>query len=89
MGRPRGAPTTRKEFRLETWQVQQLEALKAAAPLGEPSLVSLVRQAVSEFISREMAKPHVRTAVDAHLKQKRRVVILSEVRNETKDIEAP
>jgi hypothetical protein len=79
MGRPKGAPTRRKEFRLEDRQVELLEALRVTAPLGTPPLVSIVRQAVEQFISREMAKPEVRERVDAYLNERRKVVNLREV----------
>jgi len=79
MGRPKGVPTTRKEFRLEDRQVELLDALRVTASLGTPSLVSLVRQAVDQFIAREMAKPDVRERVDAYLNERRKVVPLREV----------
>ena len=82
MGRPRGAPTKRKEFRLEARQVEMLEALIATASLGKPTLVSLIRQAVDEFIAQGLKKPEVRERVERHLKEHRRVVNLHEVRND-------
>lgn len=82
MGRPRGVPTTRKEFRLEARQLEYLEALIATASLGKPPLVSLVRQAVDDFIARELAKPGVRPEVEHYLKNHRRVVNLRDVRKE-------
>jgi hypothetical protein len=81
MGRPRGAPTTRKEFRLEARQVQYLEALIATAPLGTPTLVSLIRQAVDELISRELAKPGVKNEVEIFMKRHGSVVKLQEIVN--------
>ena len=83
MGRPRGAPTARKEFRLETRQVEYLEALIATAALGKPTQVSLVRQAVDQFIERELAKSGTRTQVDKYLKARRGIVNLHEVRKST------
>lgn len=80
MGRPRGVPTTRKEFRLEARQVEYLEALIATAPLGKPPFVSLVRQAVDEFISRKLRRAGVREQVERYLKQGRQVVNLHAVR---------
>jgi hypothetical protein len=82
MGRPKGAPTSRKEFRLEDRQIELLEALRLTASLGTPSLVSLVRQAVDQFIAREMAKADVRERVDSHLNEARKVVKLREVGKE-------
>lgn len=82
MGRPRGVPTKRKEFRLEARQVEYLEALIATAPLGKPTLVSLVRQAVDEFTSRELMKAGVRDQVQRYFKERRKVVNLHEVRKE-------
>ena len=82
MGRPRGVPTTRKEFRLEPRQIDHLEALIATAALGKPPLVSLVRQAVDEFVARELLKAGVREQVERYLKERRRVVNLHEVRKE-------
>ncbi len=82
MGRPKGAPTTRKEFRLEARQIEALEALIATATLGKPTLVSLIRQAVDEFIAAEMSKPDARARVERHLKESRRVVNLHEVRSD-------
>lgn len=79
MGRPKGVPTTRKEFRLEDRQVELLDALRVTASLGTPPLVSLVRQAVDQFIYREMAKPDVRERVDDYLNERRKVVPLREV----------
>jgi hypothetical protein len=81
MGRPRGAPTTRKEFRLEARQVQYLEALIATASLGKPTLVSLIRQAVDDLISRELAKPAVKSGVEIFMKRHGSVVNLHEVAN--------
>ncbi len=80
MGRPRGVPTTRKEFRLEARQVEHLEALIATAPLGKPTFVSLIRQAVDEFVSRELTRAGVREQVESYLKQSGRVVNLHQVR---------
>ena len=82
MGRPKGAPTTRKEFRLEARQVELLEALIATATLGKPSMVSLARQAVDQFIAREMARPSVRERVEAYLNERRKIVNLHEVRKD-------
>lgn len=82
MGRPRGVPTTRKEFRLEARQVEHLEALIATAALGKPTLVSLIRQAVDDFISSELAKAGVRAEVERYFKDHRRVVNLHEIRKE-------
>lgn len=79
MGRPKGAPTTRKEFRLEDRQIELLEALRVTATLGTPSLVSLVRQAVDQFLGHEMAKSEIRNRVDAYLNERRKVVSLREV----------
>ena len=70
MGRPPGKPTARKEFRLEARQLGYLEALIATATLGRPSFVSLVRQAVDEFISRELEMPDVRSRVDRYLRER-------------------
>ena len=70
MARPRGTQTARKEFRLEATQVEQLEGLIETAPLGRPTLVSLVRQAVDEFICRELAKPGVREQVEAFVRKR-------------------
>jgi hypothetical protein len=81
MGRPPGVPTTRKEFRLESRQVQYLEALIATSSLGKPTLVSLIRQAVDNLISRELAKPGVKTEVELYMKGHRSVVNLQDVRN--------
>jgi hypothetical protein len=64
MGRPKGAETRRKEFRLEERQVAHLEALIEAAPLGKPTLVSVVRQAVQEFIDRQLLDAEVRSRVE-------------------------
>ncbi len=83
MGRPRGAPTTRKEFRLEARQIELVEALIATSSLGKPTLVSLMRQAVDEFIDREIKKPGVRERVEGHLKETKRVVNLHEVRKDS------
>jgi hypothetical protein len=83
MGRPQGVPTARKEFRLEARQVDQLEALIATSPLGKPSFVSLVRQAVDEFIVREFARSGVRAQVEKYLKERRGIVNLREVRKKT------
>jgi hypothetical protein len=80
MGRPPGVATARKEVRLEARQVDQLEALIATAPLGKPSFVSLVRQAVDELIVREFARPGVRNQVEKYLKERRGIVNLTEVR---------
>lgn len=82
MGRPRGVPTERKEFRLEARQVQYLEALIATATLGKPTLVSLVRQAVDDLIKREVAKPDVRARVESFLRQRRKVVNLRDLKRE-------
>ena len=79
MGRPKGAPTSRKEFRLEDRQIEFLEALRVTATLGTPPLVSIVRQAVDAFIDREMAKPDVRERVESYLRERRKVVNLREV----------
>ena len=79
MSRRKGAPTSRKEFRLEDRQIELLEALGVTAPLGTPPLVSIVRQAVDQFIAREMAKPDVKERVDAYLSERRKVVNLREV----------
>lgn len=81
-GRPRGVATARKEFRLEPRQVESLEALQQAAPLGRPSLVSLVRQAVDQFVDRQMTQPEVRERVERYYNERRRVVNLHEVRKE-------
>jgi hypothetical protein len=83
MGRPRGVPTTRKEFRLEARQVEYFEALRETAALGKPSLVSLARQAVDEFITRELAKRDVRSRVERYLNEHRKIVKLHEVRKDT------
>lgn len=83
MGRPKGVSTTRKEFRLEDRQVEMLEALQVTASLGTPPLVSLVRQAVDQFLARELAKPEVRERVEAYLKERRKVVTLREVGKKT------
>jgi len=82
MGRPRGTPTTRKEFRLEARQVELLEALIATATLGKPSMVSLARQAVDQFIAREIAKPGARERLEAYLNERRKVVRLHDVRKD-------
>ena len=79
MGRPRGAVTTRKEFRLEARQVEYLEAFIATASLGKPTLVSVVRQAVDQFIARELKNPEVRDQMERYFKENRRVVNLHEV----------
>ena len=79
MGRSKGVPTTRKEFRLEDRQVELLEALRSTASLGTPPLVSLVRQAVDQFVAREMAQRDVRERVNAYLDERRKVVNLREV----------
>lgn len=71
---------TRKEFRLEPRQIEHLEALIATASLGKPPLVSLIRQAVDEFISSELLKSGVRERVERYLKERGRVVNLHEVR---------
>jgi len=76
MGRPRGVPTTRKEFRLEDKQLEQLEALRAVAPYGEPSLVSLVRQAIDEFISKALANVDTHARVERYLRTHQRVASL-------------
>jgi hypothetical protein len=81
MGRPRGVPTSRKEFRLESRQVECLEALIATAPLGRPPMVSLVRQAVDNLIAQEFAKPGVKAQVEKYLNA-RKVVNLREVRRD-------
>src|SRR5438034_10484249 len=78
LGRPRGAPTKRKEFRLEERQIEYLEALIATSALGRPPLVSLVRQAVDEFLRRELAKPDVRARVERFLREQGKVVKLRE-----------
>lgn len=83
MGRPKGVATERKEFRLESRQVEVLNALIATASLGRPTLVSLVRQAVDEFIANELKKADVRERVDRHLKDRRRVVNLHEIRGDS------
>ncbi len=82
MARPRGVPTQRKEFRLEARQVEYLEAFIATAPLGTPPLVSLVRQALDEFIKRELSKPDVRARVEGFLRQRRKVVNLRDVKKD-------
>jgi len=82
MGRPRGAPTKRKEFRLEARQVEYLEALIATAPLGRPTLVSIIRQAVDDFIRRELSKPEVKARVERTLKDRRKVVNLRDVKRD-------
>jgi len=79
MGRRKGVPTTRKEFRLEDRQIEFLEALRMTAPLGTPPLVSILRQAVDEFIAREIAKPGVKERVDSFVNERRKVVNLREV----------
>lgn len=83
MGRPRGVPTKRKELRLEARQVEILEALIATATMGKPSLVSLVRQAVDDFLDHQLRQPGVREKVEGHLREGRRVVNLHEVRTDT------
>lgn len=82
MGRPPGVPTKRKEARLTAQQVETLEALRATSDLGPPSFVSLVRQAVDQFIDRQLAKPEVRERIENYHKEHRRVVNLHEVRKE-------
>lgn len=82
MGRPRGAPTRRKEFRLEERQVEYLEALIEVAPIGKPTLVSIIRQAVDDFIALELSKPDVRQRVDRILREQRKVVNLHDVSKE-------
>ena len=82
MGRPRGVPTERKEFRLEARQVELLEALRSTASLGTPPLVSLVRQAVDQFIAREMSRADARERVESFLAERRKVVTLREVGRE-------
>jgi hypothetical protein len=67
-------------MRLENRQIQLLDALIATAPLGKPTFISLVRQAVDEFLAAELAKPGVQTKVDKYLHEHRRVVNLREVK---------
>jgi hypothetical protein len=81
MARPKGVPTSRKEARLETRQVEYLEALVATSTLGKPTYVSLVRQAVDEFIARQiLSKPEVRQQVEKYLKDEGKVVALRGVK---------
>jgi hypothetical protein len=77
-GRPKGPPKERKEFQLESSQVRYLEAIRASSPIGDPSMVSLVRQAVTEFVKRQMEVPEMKEKVDAYLG---RVVKLTDVKN--------
>lgn len=80
MPRQRGAPTRRKEFRLEERQIVYLEALIEAAPLGKPSLTSVVRQAVQLFIDKQLEDREVRTRVERIVGQRPRVVRLPDNR---------
>jgi hypothetical protein len=58
--------------------VEVLNAFVATADMGEPTFVSLVRQAIDEFIARKMASAETKAQVEAHLKQ-RKIVTLREV----------
>jgi hypothetical protein len=71
-------PTRRKEFRLEERQLLHLEALIEAAPLGKPSLTSVVRQAVQQFIDKQLEDREVRERVERIVGQRPRVVRLPE-----------
>jgi len=78
MPRPPGAPTRRKEFRLEERQLIFLDALIEAAPLGKPSLTSVVRQAVQQFIDNQLKDREVRERVERIVGQRPRVVRLGD-----------
>jgi hypothetical protein len=78
--RPRGAPTRRKEFRLDERQIQYLEALIEAAPLGKPTLTSVVRQAVQQFIDRQLEDREVRGRVERIIGQRPRIVRLNDTK---------
>lgn len=66
-GRPPGPPKLRKDLQLEQRQIECLEALRATALLGQPSFVSLVRQAVDQFITSALADDATRARVEAYL----------------------
>lgn len=84
MARHKGIPTGRKEARLETRQIDYLEALIATAPLGKPSYVSLVRQAVDDFIDRQiLSKREVRQQVESYLRDTGKVVALRGVKKDS------
>jgi hypothetical protein len=68
---------------LETRQIEFLDALIETAQRGKPTLVSLIRQAVDDFISSELARPGVRAQVEKYLKERRNVVTLREVKTDT------
>lgn len=80
-GRPPGPPSSIKDVSLYNTQWEHLEALQAIAPIP-PSRCAQVRQAVQEYIVREMAKPGVREQVEAHFKQSPNVVKLRDVKND-------
>ena len=62
--------------------MEYLEALIATAPLGRPTLVSIIRQAVDDFIRRELSKPEVKARVERTLKDRRKVVNLRDVKRD-------
>ena len=76
--RPPRTPKSRKDIRLEDRQIAYLEALQAIAPYGPPSFTSLVKQAVEEFINRQLANKDITQKVDAVLNTNR-VVKLHQV----------
>jgi hypothetical protein len=67
---------------LETRQIEFLDALIETAQRGKPTLVSLIRQAVDDFISGELARPGVRAQVEKYLKERRNVITLREVKTD-------
>ena len=76
MARP---PCSRKDLWLEDRQIEQLEALAMAASIGKPSFVSLVRQALDQFISHQLSNSATKEEVERYLRTKR-VVGLHEVK---------
>ena len=80
-GRPPGPPSSTKDVSLYNTQWDYLEALQSIAQIP-PSRCAQVRQAVQEYIDRELAKAGVRDRVEAHFKQSPRVVNLRDVKND-------
>ena len=72
----------RVEVHFRPQQVALLEGLQATAQRGTPTMMSLILQAVDEFIARELRQPGVQSAVDKYLGEHRKVVNLREVKDE-------
>ena len=75
MARPSGLPSTRKEMCLEDRQIEYLEALRSVSPIGKPSFTSLVKQALDEFIYRQLSNAETKEQVERHRKTNRVVSI--------------